>query len=240
MKKVVLFFSLFPILCFTHIITYWVDPINFSYGFYIDQNIEFWKIKALLHYDLKVNWEQGFPVVLPKEPDIFFYLFSEYYSVEYGYFHRDIPFSVSVNPYEIGLNVRYGFAGFYNDLNYFSGNVVDLMFKENFINIGVKYKFLKIFFEKSFEQHIFGIQLKNVICFYEDYGVKIALYFQGDSFGFYFNPMYEKIGFVLLDGENYLFVNQDEIFSSVKWGDLDVFGRFQKEEKRFSIGFKVW
>ncbi|ANQ53912.1 hypothetical protein XJ44_05655 [Thermosipho affectus] len=240
MKKIVFLFLFLQILSFAQILDFWVDPFFDTYGFSITQDIEFWKVKALLRYDINVNWEQGFPVFEANVPEIFFDLNAKIYSVEYGFFHRKVPFSVFVNPYEMGLNVRYGFTGFYNDYCYFSGNFLDVSFKEGLINVGLKYKDFRIFYEKFLEKNIFGIQIDDLIFFYDEYGLEAALYFQDEYFGLYFNPVNNLLGMAIFSKNNYLFITQEEMYMNVKWGEINVFGRFQKEKRKFAFGFKIW
>ncbi|RDI91385.1 hypothetical protein Ob7_05581 [Thermosipho africanus Ob7] len=239
MKKIVIFFFLFPLTIFSNILGFWVDPFNALYGFSISQNIEFWNIKALLRYDLPVNWEQGFPLLRPEQLDINFELYSETYSVEYGYFHKKIPFYVSVNPYEKNLNIVWGFTGFYGNYSYFNSDIFDFIFNEDMYGFALKYNDYRFFFENSTE-NILGLEYNGIVVYFDRFGLEFALNINNENMGFYFVPVNGNFGFVLKDNENFLFLNDDEVNFNWKWGEIYVVGGFQKEKRQFSIEFSIW
>lgn len=239
MRKVVLFFLVLPILIFSNILGFWLDPVNVNYGFSINQKIDFWKVKALLQYDMPVFWKQGVPILNADDLQIYFELNSNTYLVEYGYFHRKVPFYPNVNPYKKGLNVVWGYTGFYKDYNYFNSEYFDMIFNEEIIGASIKYKDWRFFYEQYLD-NIFGVEYNGVALYYDKYGLEFALNFKYENVGFYFSPVSRKIGFVLKDEYNFFFLNEEEVNFNMKWGEIYVTGGFQKEKRRFSIKFIIW
>lgn len=240
MKKVVLLVLLVASLSFSSFLNYWVDPFFGSYGFSIRQDVNFWKINALLRYDLSVSWKQGFAFVFPNYPYIAFELQSEQYLAQFGYSHKNIPFSIHVNPVSYGLNIKWGFVGFYNDYQYFSSEIFDMIVSSNFYNLSLKWKNNKIFLEKFAEEFAFGAVLKGFILYKKNESINIGLNINSDNYIIYFLPFEQKMGFVLENDNNYLYLTENMAVFSMKWNDIFFSGEFQSEKKTFRIEFPIF
>ncbi|SHH49639.1 hypothetical protein [Thermosipho atlanticus] len=241
MKKVIFLLTLilFSISVFANFVNFWVDPFFQSYGFSISQSMSFWKINALLRYSLETSWKQGFAFVIPKTPEIQFELFSERYAVEYGSFHKDIPFSTFVNPYSEGLNLKWGFIGFYGNYQYFFSNNIDFMISKNFVNLGLKFGQYNFFIGKNSSETALGIDINGFVIYLKD-SIKMGLNLKYKDSALFLLPFDKKLGFVLRNKDNYLFLTDKEVTVFVNWGQLGIYGKFQKDFKSFRIEFPVW
>jgi len=240
MKKIVLLVLLVASISFSGFINYWVDPFFENHGFSLYQNVSFWKINALLRYDLNVSWKQGFAFVFPRYPEITFDLVSENYLIQYGYFHEGVPFSTYVNPVDKGLNLKWGFVGFYNEYQYFSSEIIDMIISENFCNFSLKMDNYGLFFEKSEDEISFGTWLNGIVLYKKNNDIKMGLNLNLENTILYFLPFDNKLGFVIRNEQNYLFLTNKEATFSLKWGELIFFGKLEDENKIFRIEFPIW
>ncbi|MBO8161664.1 MAG: hypothetical protein H0Z24_08515 [Thermosipho sp. (in: Bacteria)] len=240
MKKVIVLFVLFSTLVFSSILNYWIDPVYGKYGFSIDQNVNFWKIDALLRYDITVSWKQGFPFITSATPIIVFELDSDLYSVQYGNFHKDIPISTFVNPYSEGLNIKWGYVGFYENYQYFTSEKFEMIMSYDFFNFTVKMDDFNVFFEKMGESTVYGVLINGLVVYKFEKNISLGLSLENQKYGLYLMPLNGKIGFVLRDENNYFYLSEDGVLVSIKYGELNIFGQFKKDSKSIKFEIPIW
>lgn len=239
MKKIIFLLLLVTSISFSNFLNFFVDPFFQNYGFSLYQNVNFWKINALLRYDLNVSWKQGFAFVFPDYPEITFDLNSKPYLVQYGYFHQDIPFSTYVNPVNRSLNLKWGFVGFYNQYQYFSSKLIDMIISDNFYNFSLKFGNYGLFFEKSDGESSFGVFSNGIVLYKKKDNIKMGLNLNFDNTVLYFLPFDNKIGLAIRNKENYLFLTDSEVSFSFKWGNLIFYGKLENENKIFRVEFPI-
>ncbi|QTA38714.1 hypothetical protein JYK00_04180 [Thermosipho ferrireducens] len=241
MRRIFLFLTLLiVILSFSNTFLFWVSPFGQNYGFSIRQNVSFWKVDALLLYEIEVEWRQGIILLYPENPELYFSLDSDLYMVQYGYFHKNIPFSTFVNPYEKGLNLQWGFTGFYNEFQYFSSPYFSLLLGNDFFNVSMKYNKMFFFYEENSTATVYGAGYDSIIFYFDEYGFEVAFHVETETIGLYLVPSRGVFGFVVNSGENYLFLTNEFFETVLKWGELYVFGRVQKKKAIFKLGFSIW